>query len=183
MKHILESSTAVIDQIFQKRTKRVEAAKKEEEDKKAAEDAEYKEVMDANQSLKESLQGKSQPSKNTLKQLSGDPTMKTITTGADDKSSTGKPVDTAKEFLSTINDQLHTAGAGIQIIMEESKNARWFNQKQKDQQRINKQYAHVRKWEVAPKTFAETQLDAKTLNAAKAAAKMKGKNGVNSATD
>ena len=69
--------------------------------------------MDANQSLKDSLQGKSQPSKNTLKQLSGDPTMKTITTGADDKSSTGKPVDTAKEFLSTINDQLHTAGAGI----------------------------------------------------------------------
>ena len=59
--------------------------------------------MDANQSLKDSLQGKSQPSKNTLKQLSGDPTMKTMTT-ENDKSSTGKPVDTAKEFLSTIND-------------------------------------------------------------------------------
>ena len=44
-----------------------------------------------------------QPSKNTLKQLSGDPTMKTMTT-ENDKSSTGKPVDTAKEFLSTIND-------------------------------------------------------------------------------
>ena len=59
LKHILESSTAVIDQIFQKRTRRVEAEKKKEEDKKAAEDAEYKEVMDANQSLKDSLQGKS----------------------------------------------------------------------------------------------------------------------------
>lgn len=66
--------------------------------------------------------------------------------------------------------------------MEESKNARWFNKKQKDEERINKQYGHVRKWEVAPKTFAGTHLDAKTLNAAKAAEKLKG-NGVNSATD
>ena len=41
----------------------------------------------------------------------------------------------------------------------------------------------MRKWEVAPKTFAETQLDAKTMNAAKAAAKLKGKPGMNSATD
>ena len=63
-----------------------------------------KEVIEANESLKASLTGKSQPSKNTLKQLSGDPTMKTNTSIADDKSSTGKPVDTAKEFLSTIND-------------------------------------------------------------------------------
>ena len=55
LKHILESSTAVIDQIFQKRTKRVERERKREEDKKAAEDAEYKEVMEANQSLKDSL--------------------------------------------------------------------------------------------------------------------------------
>ena len=103
LKHILESNTAVIDQIFQKRTRQIEKAKKQEEDKKAAEDAEFKEVMEANQSLKDSLQGKSQSSKNTLKQLSGDPTMKTMSTH-DDKSSTGKPVDTAKEFLSTIND-------------------------------------------------------------------------------
>jgi len=46
----------------------------------------------------------------------------------DDKSSIngGKPVDTTKEFLNTINDQLHNSGAGIQIIMEESKNAQWF---------------------------------------------------------
>ena len=41
----------------------------------------------------------------------------------------------------------------------------------------------MRKWEVAPKTFAETQLDAKTMNAAKAAARMKSKTGINSATD
>ncbi len=31
----------------------------------------------------------------------------------DDKSSTGVPVDTTKEFVSTINNQLHNSGAGI----------------------------------------------------------------------
>ena len=93
LKHILESSS-VIDQIFEKRTKKIEAERKVEADKKAAEEAEYKEVIEANASLKNSLTGKGS--------LSGGPSGANHTN--DDKSSTGKPVNTTKEFLNTIND-------------------------------------------------------------------------------
>ena len=158
---------------------KIETDKKFEAQKKATEDEEYKEVIDANKSLKASLLGKSTTSKITLTQQSGDPSASKQ--AIDDKSSmvSGKkpkkgPVDTQKEFLTTINDQLHTAGAGIQIIMEESKNAKWFLQRAKDQARLNKQYGHVRKWEVAPKTFEQTQLDAETINAAKMQSLKKG---------
>lgn len=35
--------------------------------------------------------------------------------------------------------------------MTESKDAQWFKQKQRDQERVNKmQYSKVRKWQVAP---------------------------------
>ena len=67
MKHILESSSSVIDQIFKKRSIKIEEAQKREEDKKNAEKEEYKEVLEANKSLKDSLKGKgSMQSKITL---------------------------------------------------------------------------------------------------------------------
>ena len=75
----------------------------------------------------------------------------------DDKSSTknAAPVDTTKQFIETINETLHGSGAGIQIIMEESKDAQWFKQKQRDMEKHSgKQYGNMRKWQVAPKTFA-----------------------------
>ena len=65
MKHILESSS-IIDKIFKKRMDKIETDKKVEAEKKAAEDEEYKEVIDANKSLKASLLGKSTTSKITL---------------------------------------------------------------------------------------------------------------------
>lgn len=70
-----------------------------------------------------------------------------------------RPVDTTEEFVNTINDQLHTAGAGIQIIMQESKDAQWFKKKQRDEEKINKMYNKVRKWEVAPETFTNTEAE------------------------
>ena len=94
--------------------------------------------MEANNSLKESLKGKSS------KQLSFD------------QSSTKKkkkPVDTQKEFITTINKQLHMAGAGIQVIIEESKDAQWFQKKREDEESRNLKYGLVNKWQVAPKTF------------------------------
>jgi len=57
LKHILESSS-VIDEIFAKRSRKLEKQKKKEEEKKQKEDDEYKEVLDANQSLKDSLRAK-----------------------------------------------------------------------------------------------------------------------------
>lgn len=67
MKHLLESSTSVIDQIFKKREIKVEAARKKEEEKKNAEEKEFEEVIDANKGLKDSLRGKgSMQSKMTL---------------------------------------------------------------------------------------------------------------------
>ena len=55
-------------------------------------------------------------SKMTMNALSGNASNGDAMHVRDDKSST-KPVDTTKEFLNTINDQLHQSGAGIQIIM------------------------------------------------------------------
>ena len=119
MKHLLESSS-IINDIFHERTKKIETEKKAEEDRKAREEEELQEVIEANKSLKDSLLGRgSKGSQMTMaKALSGD-------MSAGGKSST-KPVDTTKEFLNTINDQLHMSGAGIQIIMQESKDAQWF---------------------------------------------------------
>jgi len=68
-------------------------------------------------------------------------------------------VNTTEEFVNTINDQLHTSGAGIQIIMQESKDAQWFKKKQKDQEKVNKLYDKVRKWQVAPDTFTATEAE------------------------
>ena len=104
-KHLIESSK-IIDQIFHQRTLKVQAEKKAEEEKKAKEEAELKEVLDANKSLKDSMHGRT--SQGVL---------------SDNSSPNRKPVDTTKEFINTINDQLHTTGAGIQIIMQESKDA------------------------------------------------------------
>ena len=52
----MESST-IIDQIFARRTRQVEAEKKAEEDRKLQKEREYQEVIEANKSLKESLRG------------------------------------------------------------------------------------------------------------------------------
>ena len=41
--------------------------------------------------------------------------------------------------------------------MQESKDAQWFKKKQRDQERVNKEYNSVRKWQVAPKTFEATE--------------------------
>ena len=66
LKQILESSK-VIDHIFHQRTRKIEAEKKAEEERKKKEDEEYKEVLEANKSLKDSLAGrKSTGSKITL---------------------------------------------------------------------------------------------------------------------
>ena len=51
-------SSSIINEIFHKRTQKVEAERKAEEEKKAREEAEYEEVMQANKSLKESLAGR-----------------------------------------------------------------------------------------------------------------------------
>ena len=63
LKHLLESSS-LINKIFHDRQVKKDAEKKAAEELKAKEDAEYKEVIDANKSLKDSLAGKN--SSNTL---------------------------------------------------------------------------------------------------------------------
>ena len=61
------------------------------------------------------------------------------------------------------------AGAGIQIVMQESNDVNWFQKKVKDAQAAQpgtkgEAYNKMKKWQVAPKTFAETNLDANELN-------------------
>ena len=51
-----------------------------------------------------------------------------------------KTVDTTKEFVDTINYNLNSASAGFQIVMTESKDHRWFQQKINEQQRLNAKY-------------------------------------------
>lgn len=56
--------------------------------------------------------------------------------------------------------------------MEESKDARWFSKKAADEKKANKQYGKVRKWQIAPKTFEQTELNAEELSMATHAAKL-----------
>ena len=61
------------------------------------------------------------------------------------------------------------AGAGIQIVMQESNDVNWFQKKVKDAYVAQpgtkgEAYNKMKKWQVAPKTFAETNLDANELN-------------------
>ena len=61
------------------------------------------------------------------------------------------------------------AGAGIQIVMQESNDVNWFQKKVKDAKKAEpgtkgEAYSKMKKWQVAPKTFAETTLDADELH-------------------
>ena len=47
--------------------------------------------------------------------------------------------------------------------MEESKDAQWFQKKTDDEAKRNKQFDRLRKWQVAPKTFDQTELKAEEL--------------------
>lgn len=56
--------------------------------------------------------------------------------------------------------------------MEESKDIKWFSRKAADENKANTQYGKVRKWEVAPRTFEQTDLNAEELSMATNAAKL-----------
>ena len=63
-----------------------------------------------------------------------------------------------KEFQDKCNESLTSAGAGIQIIMQESKDAYFFHQKQRDLEKIaSGHYNSVRRWTVDPSTLEQTE--------------------------
>ena len=66
---------------------------------------------------------------------------------------------------------MHGSGTGIQIIMQESNDASFFTKMAKDEEKINKGYKNVRKWEVAPKTFAATELSVEEFTQAQESAR------------
>ena len=55
--------------------------------------------------------------------------------------------------------------------MQESKDASFFTKMARDEQKINKGYKNVRKWEIAPKTFAATELSQEEFTQAQESAR------------
>ena len=120
------------------------------------------EIEQANASLRDSLAGRISAVSNVQKSQS-------IDKSVSDAASSYKPpkksknVDTTKEFVDTINYNLNSASAGFQIIMTESKDHKWFQQKVNEEMRVNAKYGVLRKWDINPNTFANTQLTAQDL--------------------
>ena len=72
--------------------------------------------------------------------------------------------------MDTINYNLNSASAGFQIVMTESKDHKWFQQKVNEEMRVNAKYGVLKKWDINPNTFANTQLTKTDLAEAKDAA-------------